>query len=51
MKCKSKHVLEYMSVLCQAIRFRPTSRRVSRLYRETTMKKLREAMINVYNVI
>ena len=35
------HVLEYMIVLCLVIRFRPTSRIVSRLYRERTMEKLR----------
>ena len=35
------HVLDYMIVLCQVIRFRPTSRVVPRLYRERTMEKLR----------
>ena len=42
MKCKCKHVLEYMRVYMSVY---------MRLYRERTMKKLREAMINVYNVI
>ena len=41
LRSKSMHVLEYMIVLCLVIRFRPTSRIVSRLYRERTMEKLR----------
>ena len=42
LRCKCMHVLEYMIVLsCLVIRFRPTSRIVSRLYRERTMEKLR----------
>ena len=51
MRCTCMHVLEYMRALYLVIRFRSTSRIVSRLYRERTMKRLREAMINVYNVI
>ena len=41
LRCKCIHVLEYMIVLCLVIRFHPTSRIVSRLYRERTMEKLR----------
>ena len=42
LRCKCMHVLEYMIALsCLVIRFRPTSRIVSRLYRERTMEKLR----------
>ena len=38
---KCMYVLEYMIVLCLVIRFRPTSRIVSRFYRKRTMEKLR----------